>query len=967
MGALASRGLPLALVTLTFLTATAPRSRAGGELLPVGFVTETIGSGWSQPVGLWYLDAQRLLVAEKAGRVWYVEAGLKKNLVLDLSSEVLTPTDRGLLGIAAHPQFDLNGWLYLLLVVDPDGDGVDDEQESFSRLVRYALSWGAGGDLLADPQSRTDLLGAAWSTGLPSCHWSHAIGNLRFLSDGSLVLTCGDGAHYDGLDLGGRDPGCFVPGAFPASEDIGAYRSAVKTSLAGKVLRIDPATGLGLPDNPWFTGDPAAPASRAWAMGLRNPFRFTTLAGTGPTETLVVGDVGWSLWEELDLCFGGEHFGWPCLEGPDQTAYLQLDPYGVCAGVTGTAAAPLVAYHHSQLGGAGFKGSCISGVAQYTGASYPPAFQGALFFCDFVRGWLRTARLAPDLSLSSLDLFGDSLGNPIDLASEPGSGDLVYIDLATNSIRALRYVGSDLPPVALAQANPAWGAAPLTVDLWGGASFDPEGQPLAYHWDLGDGSTAMGPAVQHVYSGAVNSTAVLTVSDPFGHSASAAVLISPDNTPPTIANVLSPPDGFVYLPSEPIALAADASDVEDAAAGLPLAATWTADLVRGHSVHPAVAQSSGLSGTMTLGPYGPGIHHRLTLCVTDSRGLTEEAILELYDATSPPLPHLVSLSDKDVRLGQAIRGTGHVEYAIEKAGWPRPDLTWDWGDGTHVRFPSVGHQEDVTPTHAYAQVGDYTLSLTVQLAGYVDTITQTISVREAHSAVAVFQPLISNRWIPWKEQQAIAQALETTLCAAGREVALFTYDQQAQLAAWMAPYVDDGVCDVVVVLDTIPAALYSGEDDGSLVENWLEHGNGIVWSGYEAFYEYIDTDGFVTDSGARTHGSDEVLDALSLPSLCRGAGVQILTALGQHDLPGLAQYFAQRAVRYDALGPAWKVEKLYASDSDKDSDAIAIRHASGGHYAQFFGTDLPGLPRAQVILQFLATYPNMSWHGPQKR
>src|SRR6185295_8863242 len=101
--------------------------------------------------------------------------------------------------------------LYLLLVVDVE-NGPDRSGTGFSRLIRVHTEYEADGSLVAHPETRETLLGNTWSTGIPSCHLSHTIGSLRFLSDGSLVLTSGDNAHYDFTDVGGTDPNCFAPG-----------------------------------------------------------------------------------------------------------------------------------------------------------------------------------------------------------------------------------------------------------------------------------------------------------------------------------------------------------------------------------------------------------------------------------------------------------------------------------------------------------------------------------------------------------------------------------------------------------------------------------------------------------------------------------------------------------------------------------------------------------------------------------
>jgi glucose/arabinose dehydrogenase len=399
---------------------------AGGPTLPPGFVAEPIGIGWSKPTGLAFIDATRLLVAQKNGQVWYVENDNVLNVALDLQVETLNNGDRGILGIALSPDFATTGFVYLLLVVDPDADGIDNEKEAFSRLVRFTFVDNGSGNLLADPSSRFDVLGGTWATGIPSCHDSHSVGAIRFLSDGSLVLSHGDGAHYDLTDAGGHDPGCFGPTKFASSEDVGSFRSQYDGTLAGKILRIDPLTGLGLPDNPFYDGDPSSVRSRIWASGLRNPFRFCLVPGTGPREALFVSDVGWNKWEEIDLCFGGENFGWPCYEGPNaQSNYQTTDPFGFCPPAAATRVAPWLAWHHTNSSYAGFTGSAATGIAIYTGASYPPLYQGALFFADYSGNWLRYARLDATLGATTIGTFGTGMGGPVDLEVEPGTGNLV--------------------------------------------------------------------------------------------------------------------------------------------------------------------------------------------------------------------------------------------------------------------------------------------------------------------------------------------------------------------------------------------------------------------------------------------------------------------------------------------------------------------------------------------------------------
>jgi hypothetical protein len=83
-------------------------------------------------------------------------------------------------------------------------------------------------------------------------------------------------------------------------------------NLSGKVLRIDPLTGAGLADDPFYSGDPAANRSRVYQLGVRNVFRMGVDRLTG---TIYLGDVGWTAWEEVNTGGSGANFGWPYYEG----------------------------------------------------------------------------------------------------------------------------------------------------------------------------------------------------------------------------------------------------------------------------------------------------------------------------------------------------------------------------------------------------------------------------------------------------------------------------------------------------------------------------------------------------------------------------------------------------------------------------------------------------------------------------
>jgi glucose/arabinose dehydrogenase len=917
---------------------------AAAQILPDGFVAEPIGAGWQSPVGLCFLDEQRLLVAERDGRVWFVQDGLRRNLVYDIASETLVNGDRGLLGITVQPDFGPGGgWLYLLLVVDTHGGG-DTAPLGFSRLIRVLTEYEADGDLVAQPATREHLLGDRWSTGIPSCHLSHTVGSLHFLSDGSLVTTTGDNAHYDATDAGGLDPACFSANRTSPDQDVGSYRSQYDHTLCGKVLRLDPETGRGLPDNPFYTGDPDALLSRVWARGLRNPFRTTLVPGTGPREALFIADVGWDSWEEINLSFGGENFGWPCFEGEyPQSDYQDADEHGLCVGVDAAHVRPELAWHHGE-GQAGFRGNCASGLCVYTGTLYPEVYRGRLFFSDFGRSWIRAARLDEELAIESSLGFAQEMNGPVDLVAQPGTGDLVYASISHGVFR-LRYLGQARPPHAVLSATPTFGPGDLDVHLSARESFDPDGQPLLYSWDLGDGVPRNEPEFQHLFTGAVDHVARLTVTDSEGLTATAEVRITPHDLPPTIEAILAPLDGGRFASDEPLVLEARASDPED---GVP-AARWALDLVHGHHVHPDWATAMGLATTLTPEAHGPGDNHfRLRLVVTDARGVRAERGLTLYDRHSQPEAHLVELAATRVRVGQRIVPLGHVDYALGQVTPKQATLTFDWGDGTQDVFPAARHHVDARPSHVYRRPGRYKLRLIASLEDSAHEVSSEIEVAPARPSVAVSAPLEVERLVARAEQLALVAALSSGLAGRAAEVRPFGLGRGADLAAWMDSLVDDPLADVLVLLDFVPEPLVATGSPSDPLERWIAGGNCVVWTGATPFLNRLREDALVEvvpGGVARFFGTAD-------GSVVEGTGLQIPTDLGARVLPSLRGYRTSRALRYDLLGPAWSVLRIFAEDDDLDSDALELRHASGGDYVHLL-CDAGAVARPAVLTEYL--------------
>lgn len=565
------RRVPVASMLLVpALLAFGPLARPGAAGAPPDFVVENAapGAGFDVPTAIAFFPDGRLLVTEKAGRAWVIHDGVKVTTPMwDARPEVLDNGDRGLVGVAVDPHYALNHFVYFAYVVDPDSDGVDDDDVAFGRVVRFRTS--AADSDRVDPASRTVLIGTTWADGVPSGGDSHTIDALRWGLDGSLLVSAGEGALYATMDAGGLTPDLFLPGRVDAYQDIGSFRAQSLSSYCGKVLRIDPSSGRGYASNPYYDGNLDSRRSKIYAYGLRNPWRFTVRPGTGaatPTSgrpgTLYVGHVGLNQWEAIDIARqGGTNFGWPCWEGPDANdAAVQATPAHDGCDSYGTAdnpapyTAPTFYYHHYDpaLGHpAGTFGNGVIGGVFYTGAYYPSEYRGAYFYGDLGGGWVRAAVLDTADQVVSTSVFLDDADGPVDFATDPKSGDLYYVSIYTNQVRHVRYTGpvGTFAPVAVATGTPTLGVVPMPVSFSSAGTYDPEGAPVALTWNFGDGAGSTLADPVHTFTTPGVYHAILTADDGQGGVGKDTVIVvasSSEDFPTTsVLDDFNRPDGLL--------------------------------------------------------------------------------------------------------------------------------------------------------------------------------------------------------------------------------------------------------------------------------------------------------------------------------------------------------------------------------------------------------------------------------------
>jgi glucose/arabinose dehydrogenase len=276
-----------------------------------------------------------LYLAQKGGQVVAIRGGsVDPAPVLDISGDLSTGSEEGLLGIAFSP----NGRYLYASYTDAGTD---------SRLVSYRMAGGR-----ADPATRRQVLF------VKQPFTNHNGGGIAFGPDGYLYMGLGDGGSEGDPERNGQS----------------------LSTLLGKMLRIEPhpsgSTPYSIPpSNPFVDRQSARP--EIWAYGLRNPWRFSFDRATGD---LWIGDVGQNAWEEIDhqpaSWHGGENYGWSVMEGDHRASG------GPNAGMV----RPVYEYSHTN------GGCAVTGGYVYRGRSIPP-LRGDYVFADFCRGRLQEIRL----------------------------------------------------------------------------------------------------------------------------------------------------------------------------------------------------------------------------------------------------------------------------------------------------------------------------------------------------------------------------------------------------------------------------------------------------------------------------------------------------------------------------------------------------------------------------------------------
>ncbi len=329
----------------------------------------------------------RIFIVEQRGKVFIHDGSQLLSMpFLDISDRISAGGERGLLGLAFHPDFPNTRYFYV---------NYSTPGSLRTRISRFEVP--ASTPNVADATSEHILLEVAQP------YSNHNGGDIHFGADGYLYIGMGDGGS-------GGDPE-------DRARDLG--------DLLGKMLRIDVngsssgsgACGLignyGIPASNPFVGDSNA-CDEIWAYGLRNPWRWSF---DRTTHDMLIGDVGQGAWEEVDFqpssSTGGEYYGWSCMEGNHVYRADRCDNTPMVA--------PILEYDHSAsdcsiTGGYRYRGSIPGMDGIYIYGDY---CTGRIWFAEFANGsW--SASLWRDTTLNISSFGEDEAGNVyvVDLGGE---------------------------------------------------------------------------------------------------------------------------------------------------------------------------------------------------------------------------------------------------------------------------------------------------------------------------------------------------------------------------------------------------------------------------------------------------------------------------------------------------------------------------------------------------------------------
>ncbi len=444
----------------------------------IGVVEAFPGLTFSQPLGLTTPpgETERLFVLEKTGGIILIGdvSSPARSLFMDVAALVnarsnetfQTSSEQGLLGLAFHPDYATDGRFFVVYSVSVGGT-------LFHRLSEFQVS---SNPASGDSTSEKVLIQQFNQQG------NHNGGDIHFGADGYLYMSWGDeGASNDFYDNSQRIDKDFWSSLTRIDVDLETEDNTPADGTGSDDANLRPNAhpaivldGNGNPryevpaDNPWvgatsFLGssvDPTAVRTEFYAVGLRNPWRFSF---DKPTGTLWLGDVGQGAREEINKIVKGGNYEWAFREGKIQGPKWSQRP----SGWTGSHP-PVIDY---EYGSGSLRGTSVTGGVVYRGTAIQ-SLVGKYIFGDYGKGnvWMLDESTAP---ASMVRIAGT--GGIVGFGHDPSNGDVLIADINNGKIR--RIVAQDLNdgfPQTLAETGlfsdaaaltPAPGLVPYDVNL----------------------------------------------------------------------------------------------------------------------------------------------------------------------------------------------------------------------------------------------------------------------------------------------------------------------------------------------------------------------------------------------------------------------------------------------------------------------------------------------------------------------
>ncbi|GAB4413065.1 MAG: hypothetical protein OHK0039_19610 [Bacteroidia bacterium] len=544
--------------------------------LPPGFIEAQVATGLN-PVAMTLDHHGRVWIAEKHGVVRIVDT--QGDLLPDpfVTLPVDDYNERGLLGIALHPDFHAHPFVYLYYTVPG---------QHRNRVIRLM----ANGDL-AVPGSEETLIDLD-----PMPGYIHNAGAMVFDAAGYLYIATGEGA------------------APQAAQDL--------ASTHGKVLRLWP-DGRIPSDNPFYT-QTSGKYRAIWAYGFRNPFSMTYEAAT---DRIWVGDVGAGAFEEVNLVEAGRNYGWPLIEGPrdaQQPPLAYRDPFFAYDHDAGCAIAGAAVYPPGQ---------------QHFPAAYAGGFFFG-DYCEGHLRWIDTLGQVHPFATGiprPLALLVDEAHGFLYYLSRAGMGGGSPEDNTQTQQGALwriSYVGEGAPHISVQPQDilvPAGETADFVVQAQGS-------QPLTYRWlvdGLPTGDTLARLSLPAVPLSLDGTRIWCVVTNGYGSDTSATAVLAVTANQRPQPQILLPTTAMRFRAGDSIRFAGQALDPET---GLlpPSALRWWVDWHHHTHTHPGLRLVEGVSEGGWRVPVvhetDTNIWYRIYLQATDTGGLSRTVYQDFFPA-----------------------------------------------------------------------------------------------------------------------------------------------------------------------------------------------------------------------------------------------------------------------------------------------------------------------------------------------